>query len=123
MVKKISPFPAVFSNAQKGRKGEKETGTLNCKKRWGPKVQRRENVGGSLNPWGPFDNFKLSKSNGLILLTNRNVIHFIRFVKYFCQKFFSYIFYGGNPGKTPRLRYWCLTHKILVNSTIKGGML
>jgi len=50
--KKISPLPAVFSNAQKGRKGEKETGILNCKN-LGSKVQRRENVGGSLNPWAP----------------------------------------------------------------------
>jgi len=35
-----------------------------------------------------------SKSNGLILLTNRNVIHFIWFVKYFCQKNFLLNFYG-----------------------------
>lgn len=29
LYKKISPLPAVFSNAQKGRKGEKEMGILN----------------------------------------------------------------------------------------------
>lgn len=28
--------PAVFPNALKGRKGEKEMGILNCKKGWGP---------------------------------------------------------------------------------------
>lgn len=43
--------PPVFPNAPKGRKGEKEMGILNCQV--GPRVQRRENVGGSLNPWTP----------------------------------------------------------------------
>ncbi len=43
--------PPVFPNAPKGRKGEKEMGILNCQV--GPRVQRRENVGGSLNPWPP----------------------------------------------------------------------
>jgi hypothetical protein len=37
---------------KKGRKGEKELDILNCNnKRGRPKVQRRENVGGSLNLW------------------------------------------------------------------------
>lgn len=39
-----------FPNALKGRKGEKEMGILNFQIGLGPRVQRRENVGGSLNP-------------------------------------------------------------------------
>ena len=50
-VKRVPPLPAVFSNAPKGRKGEKEMGIQNS--RLGPKVQRRENVGGSLVPLDP----------------------------------------------------------------------
>jgi len=41
----------IFSDALKGRKGEKEIGILNLS--LGPKVQRRENVGGSLKTPGP----------------------------------------------------------------------
>ena len=62
----------------KGRKGEKE---IEHSKLLGSRVQRRENVGGSLNPWIPLP-------SGLTPLTNRNVIHKTQFVKYFCQKNF-----------------------------------
>ena len=41
----------VFLDALKGRKGEKEMGIP--KLVFGPKVQRRENVGGSLKTLGP----------------------------------------------------------------------
>ncbi len=51
MNKKIPPLPAVFPSAPKGRKGEKEIG--HSKLVLGPRVQRRENVGGSLNLWSP----------------------------------------------------------------------
>jgi hypothetical protein len=40
-----------FPDALKGRKGEKEMGIP--KLVFGPKVQRRENVGGSLKTLGP----------------------------------------------------------------------
>ena len=52
--KNAAGFPAVFPNDPKGRKGEKEMGIINFV---GPRVQRRENVGGSLNSWAPSSAF------------------------------------------------------------------
>jgi hypothetical protein len=50
-MKKTPPFGSVFPDALKGRKGEKEI--RHPKLLFGPKVQRRENVGGSLKTLGP----------------------------------------------------------------------
>ena len=77
----------VFLDALKGRKGEKEMGIP--KLLFGPKVQRRENVGGSLKTLGPlwsndyssFDNSKCNTQNAICQV--------------FCQKFFSCIFMAG----------------------------
>ena len=81
----------IFSDALKGRKGEKEIGILNSS--FGSKVQRRENVGGSLktlgptNAWRPvigFNPFDESKYNTQKMVCQE-----------FCQKFFLvYVFFG-----------------------------
>ena len=67
--KKYRRCRRYFSNAQKGRKGEKETGILNCKKGGvqGPEERECRRESESLGPL----------SNGLIPLTFHNVIQFI----------------------------------------------
>jgi len=78
--KKTPPLPAVFSGCPERKERRKRNG--HPKLMFGPKVQRRENVGGSLKTLGPI------KSNDFHPLTNRNIIHKKRFVKYFVKKFF-----------------------------------
>ena len=81
----------VFLDALKGRKGEKEMGIP--KLLFGPKVQRRENVGGSLKTLGPlwsndclsFDDSKCNTQNAICQV--------------FCQKnFFVCVFIPKNIG-------------------------
>ncbi len=92
--KNIAVAGGIFECPERKERRKRNGHSKLVKNVWGPKVQRRENVGGSLNPQGPNPTTLSSKSNGLILLTNRNVIHFIWFVKYFCQKFFLLNFCG-----------------------------
>ena len=79
--KNISVAGGIFECPERKERRKRNGHSKLVKNVWGPKVQRRENVGGSLNPQGPNPTTLSSKSNGLILLTNRNVIHFIQFVK------------------------------------------
>ena len=79
--KNIAVAGGIFECPERKERRKRNGHSKLVKNVWGPKVQRRENVGGSLNPQGPNPTTLSSKSNGLILLTNRNVIHFIRFVK------------------------------------------
>ena len=82
--KKAPPLPAVFPNALKGRKGEKEMGILNLVGVQSPEereCRRESGISGPhrhLSAWSP----------GFIPLTNRNIIQPKPFVKCFCQKFF-----------------------------------
>ena len=88
VIKNTAVSGGIFRMPLKGRKGEKEI--RHPKPRFRPKVQRRENVGGSLKTLGPI------KSKRKIPLTNRNIIHKKRFVKYFVN---VSIFMGISPQK------------------------
>ena len=77
---------AVFPNAPKGRKGEKEIGHSKpiCGAQ-SPEERECRRESESLNPMG----FSPRRRGfPLCPLTNRNVIHFLVFVKYFCQNYF-----------------------------------
>ncbi len=80
----------MFPNAPKGRKGEKEMGILNHKiGAQSPEERECRRESESLDPMGA-----CAPSPGLPPLTNRNVIHFMLFVKYFCQNYFLVLFLG-----------------------------
>ena len=70
----------AFSGCPERKERRKRNGHPKLLK--GPKVQRRENVGGSLKTLSPL------WSNDFHPLTNRNVIHKILFVKYYKKKIF-----------------------------------
>ena len=71
---------AFYSDALKGRKGEKEMGIQNSV--WAQSPEERECRRESENS-GP-----AMVKRHIYPLTNRNVIHKMRFVKYFVKKFF-----------------------------------
>ncbi len=87
MNKKIAPLPAGFPSAPKGRKREKENG--HSKLVLGPRVQRRENVGGSLNLWSPqmFSHLVIR----FFPFDDSNIVYKKRFVKCFVKKKFSIV--------------------------------
>ena len=91
LTKKTPPLPAVFSGCPERKERRKRNG--HPKLLFGPKVQRRENVGGSLKTLGPI------KSNDFHPLTNRNIIHKKQFVKYFVKFFSKFIFWEFFLGK------------------------
>ena len=101
MNKKIPPSPAVFPSVPKGRKGEKEIGHSKLNVR-GARVQRRENVGGSLNLWSPqmllasiigfnpFDDFKYSIQKSIRQVSCQNF-----FLVYFFEGCFCILYLGN----------------------------
>lgn len=77
--------PAVFPNAPKGRKGEKEMGILKYVFRaQGPEERECRRESESPDPAEALRHPVI----GFVPLTNRNVIHFLLFVKRFVKNIF-----------------------------------
>ena len=103
--KNAGGFPPVFPNAPKGRKGEKEMGILNHKIGvQSPEERECRRESESLNP--NVGDYPCRR--GIPPLTNRNVIHFYLFVKYFCQIYFLVLFLGLKALDFCGFRKWLL---------------
>ena len=95
----------MFPNAPKGRKGEKEMGILNHKiGAQSPEERECRRESESLDPNMGFS----TQPQGLPPLTNRNVIHKLLFVKYFCQIYFLVLSLGTETPDFCGNRKWSL---------------